>query len=450
MTLRTRPSEQSPAQPAGTDPRGRSTDPLALIGAVLLCGSLILSACSDSTEKGSDPVDSREPTTTAVGQVDPEEPVMLAAIPPMGWNSWNQVRCHDLTEDVVKRAADAIVEHGLDDVGYEYVVVDDCWQAPAHDASGELVANPETFPSGMKALSDYIHDKGLKFGLYLVPGSTTCAMTWDGYQAEGIGSLGHERQDAEMLEAIEADYLKYDWCDADVNDGLERVAAFTQMRDELRRLDRPIVYSISEYGKTQPWTWAPGIANLWRTTGDITPHWLTVAGIIDSQADLADYAGPGGWNDPDMLQVGNGDMTPDEIRSHVGMWAMLAAPLMIGTDLDNLSPEVLDALSNEEVVEIDQDPLGQQARRVRVGEGEVWARTEVWSRPLDDGGYAVALFNKTDAPVDMAATLEEVGVPNGTWTVRDASNRADLPSTDHQVSSTVPAHGLVILRLEEE
>lgn len=436
-----------PGRVAGVFLESGSVISLVPVGALALCSALLFSACSESTEEGSEPPDPPVQTTEAVGV---EEAEMLAPTPPMGWNSWNQVRCHDLTEDVVRRAADSIVEHGLDEVGYEYVVVDDCWQAPTRDADGALVANPETFPSGMKALSDYIHDKGLKFGLYLVPGSKTCAMTWDAYQADGIGSLGHERQDAEMLEELEVDYLKYDWCDADVNDGLERVPAFTHMRDELRRLDRPIVYSISEYGEAEPWTWAPGIANLWRTTGDITPHWLSVIGIIDSQADLAEYAGPGGWNDPDMLQVGNGEMTPEEVRSHVGMWAMLAAPLMIGTDLEKLSPEVLDALSNEEIIAIDQDPLGKQARRVQMSDGELWARTEVWSRPLENGGHAVALFNKTDAEVDMAATLEEAHVPAGRWTVRDASNRIDLPSTDSQVSSTVPAHGLVVLRLERE
>lgn len=420
-----------------------------LLGVVLVSGSLVFGGCSDSTGERSDGGDSREATSTtsAAEERDEQAPEVLAATPPMGWNSWNQVRCKDLNEGVVRRAADAIVEHGLDEVGYTYVVVDDCWQAYQRDAQGALVSNPETFPSGMKALADYVHDKGLRFGLYLVPGSKTCAMTWDGYPAEGIGSLGHERQDAEMLEEIGVDYLKYDWCEADVNDGLERVEAFTLMRDELRRLDRPIVYSISEYGREQPWTWAPGIANLWRTTGDIAPEWLSIVDIIESQVDLAEYAGPGGWNDPDMLQVGNGELTADEVRSHVGMWAMLAAPLMIGTDLDNLAPEVLEALANEEVVAIDQDPLGKQARRVQVGQGEPWVRTEVWARPLENGDLAVALFNKSDTPTEITTTLEEVGAPAGTWAVRDATNGEDLSPTDGRLSGTVPAHGVTILRL---
>ena len=421
---------------------------VVLVGGVLVSGVAVVGGCSDSTgERSDEGKPEASPNTTASAKEQEREPEILAATPPMGWNSWNQVRCNDLTEDVVKRAADALVRLGLKEAGYEYVVVDDCWQAPRRDAQGSLVANPETFPSGLQSLVDYVHGKGLKFGLYLVPGSKTCAMTWDGYQAEGIGSHGHERQDAEMLGELGVDYLKYDWCEADVNDGLDRVAAFKVMRDELRRLDRPIVYSISEYGKTQPWTWAPGIANLWRTTADITPDWLSIVGIIEDQAGLADYSGPGGWNDPDMLQVGNGKMAPDEVRAHVGMWAMLAAPLMIGTDMDHLAPEVLDALSNEEIIAIDQDPLGEQARQVKVGEGHFWDRTEVWARPLDGGDFAVALFNKLSAPAEIVTSVQEVGAAAGTWAVRDATNRADLPPTDGPIAVTVPAHGAMILRL---
>lgn len=187
---------------------------------------------------------------------------MLAVTPPMGWNSWNQVRCNGLDENVMKRAADALVRLGLDDLGFRYVVVDDCWQAPSRDDRGSLQSDPVRFPSGLEALAAYVHDKGLKFGLYLSPGSETCAMYWDDYPASGIGSYGHERQDAEMLQRIGVDYLKYDWCRADKTDGLVHVDAFTLMRDELARLDRPIVYSISEYSDTEPWTWAPDISTM--------------------------------------------------------------------------------------------------------------------------------------------------------------------------------------------
>lgn len=380
-------------------------------------------------------------STTSTTEAAEAAETMIAATPPMGWNSWNQVRCYDLNEDVVKRAADALVSHGLDKVGYRYVVVDDCWQAPKRDADGALQTDPERFPSGLEALAEYVHDKGLKFGLYMSPGSKTCAMSYDNYPASGIGSYGHERQDAEMLQQVGVDYLKYDWCLADETDGLEHQAAFTLMRDELARLDRPIVYSISEYGNTKPWTWAPKIANMWRTTSDIQPNWGSIAHIIDSQAELYPYSGPGHWNDPDMLQVGNGDLTPDEVRTHVGMWAMLAAPLMIGTDMDKLAPDVLDALSNPEVIAVDQDPLGHQAQRLTEGDGEVWVRE------LEGGDFAVALLNKSDAPLEIRTTLDEVGAAAGTWDVRDISTRSDRPTTDKALSATVAPHGVTILRL---
>lgn len=417
-------------------PKGRRTfRQLAALFTVVLV-AIGATSCGSSSKASQSPSSTASSTTT-----EETKPPMLAATPPMGWNSWNQVRCKGLNEDVVKRAADALVRLGLDKLGYRYVVVDDCWQAPQRDAKGELQADPTRFPSGLKGLADYVHAKGLKFGLYLVPGSETCAMYWDRYQAKGIGSFGHERQDAQMLARVGVDYLKYDWCRADETNGLERQAAFTKMHDELGRLDRPIVYSISEYGKTKPWTWAPRIANLWRTTSDIEPNWPSVARIIDSQADLYSYAGPGHWNDPDMLQVGNGNLTADEAQAHVGMWAMLAAPLMIGTDLDKVSPQVRAALSNPEVIAIDQDPLGRQARRIVDGDGEVWARK------LDGGDVAVALLNKSAAPLDIKTTLDAVGAAPGTWTVRDVTARADHASTNGPISAIVPSHGLTILRL---
>lgn len=213
------------------------------------------------------------------------------------------------------------------------------------------------------------------------------------------------------------------------------------MRDELARLDRPIVYSISDYGDSEPWTWAPEVANLWRTTSDIAPFWPVVAFIIGNQADLYPYSGPGHWNDPDMLQVGNGNLTPDETRAHVGMWAMLAAPLMIGTDLDDLAPEVLDALSNPEIIAIDQDTLGEQAQRLEPGDQEVWVR------PLEGGDLAVAFLNKTDEAAEIATTLDDVGADAGTWNVRDVSARTDQPTTDGPLRATAAAHAVVILRL---
>ena len=367
----------------------------------------------------------------------------------MGWNSWNQVGCDGLNEKVVKQAADALVKRGLAKAGYDYVVVDDCWQAPKRNAAGDLVADPKRFPSGMKALADYVHGKGLKFGMYLVPGSKTCGMIWNHYPATGLGSDGHERQDAAMLKRVGVDYLKYDWCSADTNDGLKQQAAFTLMRDELKRLHRPIVYSISDYGESKPWTWAPKVANLWRTTKDIAPNWPSIRGIIDAQAPLAAYAGPGHWNDPDMLQIGNGGLTLEEAKSHFGMWSMLAAPLMLGTNLDTLSPDLLKVVSNNEVIAIDQDPLGRQARRVETDTSDVWNPTEVWVRPLAGGDFAVALFNEGTTPRTIATTLGSLKIPAGTWKVRNASDHTNLPATDGPISGEVPPHGLKILRLSK-
>lgn len=286
----------------------------------------------------------------------------LATTPPMGWNSWNQVRCYDLTEDVVKKAADALADDGLRDAGYRYVVVDDCWQAPARDADGSLQADPTRFPHGIADLADYVHSRGLLFGIYAVPGSRTCAMANDAYPASGIGSLGHEQQDAETFGRWGVDYLKYDWCNADTVDGLDPKAAFEKMRDELAALPRPIVYAISEYGVSSPWTWARPVANLWRTTYDLTPTWDSVLATIDQQAAVAVHSGsPGGWNDPDMLQVGNGTLTADEARAHFSVWAVLNAPLFAGTDPAMLGDDDLATLGNPEAIAVDQDFAGVRA-----------------------------------------------------------------------------------------
>ena len=278
----------------------------------------------------------------------------LALTPPMGWNSWNQVHCYGLTEDVVKQAADAMVSAGMSTAGYRYVVVDDCWQAPTRDATGNLQANPDRFPGGIKALADYVHARGLKFGLYSSPGTDTCAMYYDKYPGTGLGSFGHEQQDADLFASWGVDYLKYDWCRADINAGLQPIPAFTVMRDALAATGRPIVYSISEYGNYAPWTWAPDIANLWRTTSDLRSTWSSIASVINQQITLAQTpytSKPGAWNDPDMLQVGNGSLTTTENRTHFSMWAMMAAPLFIGTDLTAMSAatrEVLERLVAED------------------------------------------------------------------------------------------------------
>lgn len=364
----------------------------------------------------------------------------LALTPPMGWNSWNQVRCNGLNEDLVKATADAMASNGMAASGYDYVVVDDCWQGGRGD-DGVLFSHPTRFPSGMQALGAYIHSKGLKFGIYGVPGSETCANFWDSYPIYGLGSLNHEQQDADTFAAWGVDYLKYDWCRADETDQLARPAAFAKMRDALKNTGRDIVYGISEYGVTQPWTWGKDIANLWRTTHDIAPNWASISGIINDQAALSQYGGPGGWNDPDMLQVGNGNLTDAENRSHFGLWSMLSAPLFAGTDLTQLGTETLKTITNAEVIAVNQDTLGKQAVRMRNENG-----IQVWAKELAGGDIAVALFNTTETEKVLSSSVSEVK-GSGEYSVRSLWDKKDVMNTASVFSATVPRHGTAMLRL---
>lgn len=315
----------------------------------------------------------------------------VAATPPMGWNSWNFFA--DKVNDAdVRAAADALVSSGMRDAGYVYVNIDDSWQGE-RDAHGVIHSNTR-FPD-MKALADYIHARGLKFGIYSSPGSKTCA----GYN----GSLGHEMQDAKSYADWHVDYLKYDLCSY-IPDVMEAkaphdpeqqmrlmIGAYHTMHDALLATGRPIVFSLCQYGWDAAWEWAPGPGiggNLWRTTGDITPTWDRIYAIASQQAGLASYAGPGHWNDPDMLEVGNGKLTAEENRAHFSWWAMLAAPLLAGNDLAHMPSDVKAVLTQRAVIAIDQDPLGKQATRA-YAEGE----TEVWTRPLQNGALAIAIFN---------------------------------------------------------
>ena len=334
--------------------------------------------------------DSMAPTSDARRQ--------LAPTPPMGWNSWNTFRCYDLTEQVVVETAEAMVTSGMREAGYEYVVVDDCWQAFRRGDDGSLVSHPGRFPSGMAALGEEIHARGLKFGLYASPGRKTCAMIYDRYRGEGLGSFGHEQLDADSMAAWGVDYLKYDWCRAQRGGtGLTERAAFTTMATALERTGRPMVYSISEYGRSRPWEWAPGVANLWRTTKDITPSWRSVMRIADQQHGLAAHAGPGAWNDPDMLEVGNEGLSEVESRSHLMLWAMLAAPLMAGNDVRAMSETTRDLLTHRGILAVAQDPAGRQgARTGRLG------GLEFWRRELVDG-CAVGVLNRARRTVDLDA-----------------------------------------------
>ncbi len=302
----------------------------------------------------------------------------LAKTPPMGWNSWNKFGCN-VSEKLIMQMADQMVASGMHDAGYEYIVIDDCWQVD-RDENGEIVVDKDRFPGGMKKLADYIHSKGLKFGIYSCAGSKTCAGRPAG--------RGHEFQDARTYARYGVDYLKYDWCNTTTQ---EPKSSYATMRDGLFAAKRPIVFSLCEWGTAKPWEWAKEVGHLWRTTGDIVDRWDSMIDILDKERELAKYAGPGGWNDPDMLEVGNGGMTTEEYKTHFSLWCMLAAPLMAGNDLGNMSPETAEILKNGDLIALDQDVLGKQAFCFR-DNGDY----EIWVKKLDKNEKAVCLLNRGD------------------------------------------------------
>jgi alpha-galactosidase len=361
----------------------------------------------------------------------------LALTPPMGWNSWNKFGC-DVSEPLIKSMADAIVSSGMRDAGYQYVIIDDCWQV-SRDAQGDIVADAKRFPSGIMALADYIHAHGLKFGIYSDAGTETCGGR--------PGSRGHEYQDAAQYAAWGVDYLKYDWCKTGKEDAQ---AAYTTMRDALAASGRPIVFSLCEWGTSKPWLWAKDVGNLWRTTGDITDCWdckkeysMGFTRILDLQDGLETYAGPGHWNDPDMLEVGNGGMSATEYRAHFSLWCLLAAPLIAGNDIRNMPPEIKEILTNSEVIAVNQDRMGTQGRRVRKD-----ATTEVWAKQMADGSRAVVLFNRAEANANVSFRWEEVGYPaHLSANVRDLWMKKDLGKLAGEFSAAVPAHGVVMVRV---
>ena len=379
------------------------------------------------------------PVKAELAAAQPVPWMLLAPTPPMGWNSWNQFACN-VSEQLIRETADAMVSSGMKDAGYQYVVIDDCWQV-SRDANGVIVPDAERFKSGMKALADYVHSKGLKFGLYSDAGARTC---------QGRpGSSGYEEVDARTYAAWGVDYLKYDWCSTD---GVEPKIAYPTMRDALKASGRPIVFSMCEWGRSQPWTWARGVGHLWRTTGDIGPTWQSFTRLLDQQVDLWKYAGPGGWNDPDMLEVGVkvGDrgLTLPENRAHFSLWCIIAAPLMAGNDIRQMAPEIRDILTNREVIAIDQDPLGAQGRRVRQDNQGRGATVEVWAKKLKDGGQAVVLLNRGNADAPMAVSWQELGLRyDAEPMVRDLWAKKDIGRVKGTFTATVPAHDVVMIRV---
>jgi alpha-galactosidase len=363
----------------------------------------------------------------------------LAMTPPMGWNSWNKFGCN-VDEKLIRDTADAMVTSGMRDAGYQYLVIDDCWHRQ-RDAHGDIQADPQRFPSGIKALADYVHSKGLKFGIYSDAGTKTCA----GRPA----SRGYEFQDAAQYAAWGVDYLKYDWCNTTTQNAQ---ASYSIMREALNHTGRPIVFSLCEWGTAKPWLWAASVGNLWRTTGDITDAWdgkkdysNGVMTIVDLNEPLWPYASPGHWNDPDMLEVGNGGMTQEEYKSHFSLWAMMAAPLIAGNDIPHMTAPIQSILLNKEIIALDQDPLGKPGHRVRK-DGDL----EVWVREIAGGNRAVLLLNRGTAAANIHFSWDELGYPlKLKATVHDMWKASDEAKIEGSYTAhEVPSHGVVVLSVK--
>ncbi|KZE12075.1 alpha-galactosidase [Sphingomonas hankookensis] len=378
-----------------------------------------------------------DPNTLAPSKDPKRVPNGLAQTPPMGWNSWNKFACN-VNEKVIRATADAIASNGMREAGYEYVVIDDCWHG-TRDANGFITEDRERFPSGLKALGDYIHGKGLKFGIYSDAGTKTCGGR--------PGSQGHEYQDAIQYARWGVDYLKYDWCSTGVRNAEE---AYATMADALKASGRPILFSMCEWGNNRPWLWGQKMGNMWRTTGDITDKWTGkhnyswgVASIVDMNEPLWPYAGPGHWNDPDMLEVGNGGLTDTEYRAHFSLWAMMAAPLIAGNDVATMNQATRDILLNREVIAVDQDRLGQQGRRVaRDGTSEVWVKQ------MADGGRTLLLWNRGETLARITAEWTTLGLPADVrLKARDLWAHKDLGRMSRRYSAEVAPHGVAMVRL---
>jgi alpha-galactosidase len=404
---------------------------LAKLSAAAVAAALLAACGPGKTAK--EPAASAVPGTEKATAPD----VSLAPVPPMGFNTWNKFGCN-VDEELIRGTADAMVETGMLEAGYKYLVIDDCWQVD-RAADGSIIADPRRFPSGMKALADYVHGKGLLFGLYSDIGPKTCAGR--------PGAAGHFDLDAATYAAWGVDYVKVDWCHCD---DLDASTEYARFRDALRRAGRPIVLSICEWGRNDPWKWARGVGQLWRTTADIGDNWASVVWIIGANSRHADAAGPGGWNDPDMLEVGNGGMTFDEYKTHFSLWAIMAAPLMAGNDLRAMTEETKSILLNAEVIAVDQDPLGLQGRVVvERGYGG-----QVWMKPLADGSKAVAFVNYAERELAQYVRWSQIGLPAGPASVRDLWAHADLgvhtdngKHYDERFEVKIPPHGVVLVRI---
>ncbi|MNS01133.1 Alpha-galactosidase A precursor [compost metagenome] len=376
----------------------------------------------------------------------------LALTPPMGWNSWNKFACN-VDENLIKSIADAMVSSGMKDAGYTYINIDDCWHGD-RDSLGFIHPDPKRFPSGMKALADYIHSKGLKIGIYSDAGSQTCGGR--------PGSRGYEFQDAMTYAAWGIDYLKYDWCNTE---GLKAEGAYKTITAALRRAGRPIVLSICEWGNDKPWEWGKTVGHLWRTTGDIyncfdciedhgTWKSFGTMQILDMQDGLRKYVGPGHWNDPDMLEVGNGKLTPREDRAHFTMWAMLAAPLIAGNDIRNMDKGTVEVLTNKDIIAINQDSLGIQGFKHTSVDS-----LQTWLKPLKGGDWAICFLNRSKSEkvvsldwkkviIQDSLSGKELNGQTSTYTLKNLWTKKKTGTTKKPFSTKVPARDVVVLRLE--
>jgi alpha-galactosidase len=362
----------------------------------------------------------------------------LAMTPPMGWNSWNRFACN-VDETLIKSVADAFITGGMKEAGYEYIVIDDCWQV-SREPNGRIIADPKRFPSGIKALADYIHSKGLKFGIYSDAGRQTCQGRPGGYNYEDI--------DAKTYAAWGVDYLKYDWCH---NEGIDPLVVYPKMSNALAKSGRDIVFSICEWGSNRPWTWAPEVSHLWRTTEDIldcyecTTNWggMGWSLILDKQQGLEKYAGPGHWNDPDMLEVGNKGLKFNESQAHFSFWCLLAAPLMAGNDVRTMTDSTRSILTNKEAISVDQDPLGIEGSK-KYDNGDF----EIWTKPLKNDEIAVILFNRNKTTFDFKIDWAWAGI-QGSYNLRDIWKHKDIGTSEKNVLFSIPGHSVVFLRFSK-
>lgn len=361
----------------------------------------------------------------------------LALTPPMGWNTWNTF-AGNISQSLIQETAEAMIANGMRDAGYVYIVLDDCWSSKERDAQGNLLADPAKFPDGMKALGDFLHERGFKFGIYGCAGRKTCA----GYP----GGRGHEFQDARTYASWGVDYLKYDWCESGTANAQE---TYKTMRDALHAAGRPIVFSMCEWGQNKPWEWAADVAHLWRTTGDIADCWdckrqwsLGWKTILDMQVGKEPYAGPDHWNDPDMMEVGNEGLTFAQSRAHFSLWCILAAPLMAGNDVRKMTPRIRDLLTDAEAIAIDQDPLGKQGFRFSQETGR-----EVWAKELSAGQWAVCILNSGEKPSEITITWKDLTFLKGDYRVRDVWGKKDLGATSQNFSGSVDSRDVVLFRL---